>query len=416
MRNFVIWTAILMSAQALNAQPYKNFHGVSVRGSHIWVVAKDTSRSNVYYSPDFGETWEERGFTIHTGFYVPLFDVEFVDRYTGWVVGMEGYIYRTDDGGLTWTQQVYGVSKFVTRAKFLNSMVGWAACGDAIYARTSSGGNPPPNGWTAGPTIPYATELYGVAPFDSLEAFYAAGDPINRGGQGFLIYTMDGGTSWQIIIQDSVYDYFDVFFVDYDNGWLVGGTDTLPYEPKIYCTDTHGAVWDDCTPQLGHTLRAVYFVDQNEGWAVGELGTILHTTDGGATWELQNSGVTSTLFDVEFSDNLHGVVVGDSNVVLITTDGGATWVPIHPENVAEDDGGRPIETVPSNFRTIVATRQLEIPIRSSSKVEIFESNGQRLLSTTASPPKFEIELPHNGVFFIRISDGKAANYLRVIVF
>ena len=34
-----------------------------------------------------------------------LYDVQFIDPKTGWIVGEFGKIYHTKDGGETWTEQ-----------------------------------------------------------------------------------------------------------------------------------------------------------------------------------------------------------------------------------------------------------------------------------------------------------------------
>ncbi|WP_197446782.1 WD40/YVTN/BNR-like repeat-containing protein [Tautonia plasticadhaerens] len=66
------------------------------------------------------------------------------------------------------------------------------------------------------------------------------------------------------------------------------------------------------------------------GWAVGDLGTILHTTDGGANWSPQVSNTTDFLSTVDFIDANTGWTVGGNhsgpgNSILHTADGGATW-------------------------------------------------------------------------------------------
>ncbi len=394
---------IFLTVQMAGAT-YKNYHGVAVQGSNIWVVAKDTSRSNVYYSPDFGNTWFERPI-IRYDLYVPLFDVEFVDAYTGWAVGYEGYIYQTYDAGQTWSLQAYGVSKFITRVKFLNEMVGWAACGDAIFARTSSGGNPPPNGWISGVAVMAQTELYGVAPLDSLTAFVAAGDAVNRGGQGYLSFTSDGGNHWTTLMQDSVYDYFDVYFADEQHGWLVGGLDTDPYTPKLYITTNGGMAWNEVAlPQNAHTLRAITFVDRNRGWAVGERGTILHTTDGGQTWEVQNSGVSTVLFDVEFSDSLHGVAVGDSNVVLITTDGGATWRRIDPQAAITEEFSGGQRDFPFELRTIDGFMEIR-NLKVGDRVVVYDVLGRRVAEKEARSSTVQLVLPRTGIYLVEVKSG-----------
>ncbi len=405
---------VLLTAVSASAT-YKNYHGVAVYGNNIWVVAKDTSRSNVYYSPDFGTTWEERPI-IRYDLYIPLFDVDFVDPYTGWAVGYEGYIYQTYDGGQTWTLQAYGVSKFITRVRFLNEMVGWAACGDAIFARTSSGGNPPPNGWVSGVAITAMTELYGVAPMDSMTAYVAAGDPVAPGGQGYLAFTSNGGNSWTILIQDTVFDYFDVAFTDQQHGILVGGLDTPPYTPKMFATSDGGMTWDEVSlPQGVHTLRAINFVDQNHGWAVGESGTIIYTNDGGNTWNAQNSGVTSVLFDVEFADTLRGVAVGDSNTVLITTDGGNTWRLLDPR-IGISEAATPV-VAPLHFDVNLKDGMLEVKTNYHAEVSLFDLTGRKISETEvfASSP-VRMQVPHCGIYFVKVHrDGHIDGVKKVVV-
>ncbi len=393
---------------------YKNYHGVAVYGNNIWVVAKDTSRSNVYYSPDFGATWVERPI-IRYDLYVPLFDVEFVDPYTGWAVGYEGYIYQTYDGGQTWTLQAYGVSKFITRVKFINEMVGWAACGDAIYARTSSGGNPPPNGWVSGVAIMAMTELYGVAPLDSTTAFVAAGDAVNPGGQGYLAFTSDGGNTWTILIQDSVYDYFDVNFTDEQHGFLVGGLDNPPYTPKLYVSSNGGLTWNEASlPGGTHTLRAITFVNPNYGWAVGEEGTIIRTRDGGNTWELLTSGVSTVLFDVEFADTLNGVAVGDSNTVLITNDGGETWRVLDPQAGIEEDE-RPVQPAPIDMKIHTYAGAIEVEAPCRGEITVFDASGRITGMRQINGDKVRFSVPSSGVYFVRMSVPNARPIVKKVI-
>ncbi|MFQ6044355.1 MAG: YCF48-related protein [Candidatus Poribacteria bacterium] len=82
-------------------------------------------------------------------------------------------------------------------------------------------------------------------------------------------------------------------------------------------------------------LRDIFFVDENNGWAVGG-SLILHTSDGGATWEMQTASAERPpeLWCVYFRDAKFGVVAGSipgrgfggGTVVFTTGDGGKTWV------------------------------------------------------------------------------------------
>jgi photosystem II stability/assembly factor-like uncharacterized protein len=60
------------------------------------------------------------------------------------------------------------------------------------------------------------------------------------------------------------------------------------------------------------------------GWAVGEMGTILHTSDGGDNWKMQQGGTTASLFSVAFITPQHGFAVG-GGIILHTDNGGESW-------------------------------------------------------------------------------------------
>ncbi len=302
--------------------PAAVFHGVSFFGDTAYVAVMQDSTMNLLFSPDAGLTWENRSAYANTTIQ-PMWDAEFVNGSEGWIVGIVSFVFHTQDAGYSWSLQNYGGSKFITRLKMLDAQTGWAAGGDAIYFRTTDGGQ----SWSWYlVSFSVVTDLYGVAPISADECFMAGGIPFGApGGQGYVFHTTDGGTSWDVVLESTEFDYLDIAFPTPTQGVVVGGTDTDPYDPVILYTSDGGQTWTNVTPYFGHTLRAVHFVNENEGWAVGKFGTILHTTDGGLTWTLQNPPTQVTLFDVEFSDALHGMAVGDSNVVLVTSDGGQTW-------------------------------------------------------------------------------------------
>lgn len=85
-------------------------------------------------------------------------------------------------------------------------------------------------------------------------------------------------------------------------------------------------------------LRAVYFVDENNGWIVGSRGTYLFTSDGGETWRQAPKFTNDNIVDVYFSDldtgwllcerDAFGGVNRAPSYLLKTTDKGQTWVPI----------------------------------------------------------------------------------------
>lgn len=108
---------------------------------------------------------------------------------------------------------------------------------------------------------------------------------------------------------------------DDKNIWICGG-----YGIIYHGVDNGTAwVWTKQESGVNHLLVSGTFINDKQGWIAGQLGTILHTSDGGNTWVKQNSGTDKHLFNVSFVDGRNGWAVGDGNTILHTSDGGATW-------------------------------------------------------------------------------------------
>ena len=132
----------------------------------------------------------------------------------------------------------------------------------------------------------------------------------------------------------------------------------------VYSTDG-GATWQQAKVPVSSDLTAVFFVNDQKGWAVGHDGVILHTSDGGLTWTTQldgrranerlveymqervdaspqaadkkqlleeakrykEQGADKPFLDVWFADETNGYVVGAYNLIFHTRDGGKNWEP-----------------------------------------------------------------------------------------
>ena len=77
---------------------------------------------NIFRTTDGGATWTQVNLSAG-GF------VDFADATHGWVVNIGGLGYRTTNGGTTWTQFIMpnqGFSPNITKIDFINQNVGWA--------------------------------------------------------------------------------------------------------------------------------------------------------------------------------------------------------------------------------------------------------------------------------------------------
>jgi len=287
-------------------------NGVAVGGINC-EAAKDLLGWNyVVYDPNYafgiilktsdgGKTWElitnvstTKPSAGEAHFYGWLFDVSFSDVLTGWAVGESGMILKTIDGGISWQQLNTGTNRITSE---------WLYSAHFIDAN---------RGWVGSE---------------------------NRG----LIHTSDGGETWvkqiaeiEELPRSSYYSYFVIseyiawrgiyFLNDGLHGWAVAENAT------IIRTTNGGASWDTLASSFSDKvkncvdLKDVYFVDENNGWVVGQMGKrILHTTDGGATWGKQTLLDAEWLYGVHFINETTGYAVGDFGTIAVTNDKGATW-------------------------------------------------------------------------------------------
>jgi photosystem II stability/assembly factor-like uncharacterized protein len=268
------------------------FIGVWFTSKNTGIVVGGWDSTCILRTTNEGETWsrQKHNGTAITGWSV-FSDVCFSDSLNGWVVGRDGAIQHTRDGGIKWIKQF----------------------ADTLF-----------------------TYYWPVFCVDTSKAWIGAYNP------PALIRTTDGGETWNTCFTGLNSHPWDMFFLNPDTGYVVWGwCKTCGYpdpEPAlgsfIYRTTNGGDSWTllkQDTTILG--LYGIYFTDDNTGTVVGSDGEILRTTDGGETWTPQTSGTETDLWDVFFISTDTGWAVGgdmlftNEGVILRTTDGGNTWIP-----------------------------------------------------------------------------------------
>lgn len=191
----------------------------------------------------------------------------------GWVVGDEGKVLRTEDGGHT-----------------------WALC--------RSGG----------------ADLHDVFFLDSLQGWI-----VGTGGEASV--TSDGGLTWTKARTGTREPLNAVWFVDSLHGWIVGKG------RRMLRTRTGGRRWR-CINVPRYELHDVYFTDRNHGCAVGPVAGIIVSGDGGETWQepgalkpgslISAEGRVAELRAVILTDTGTGWAAGESGI-YVTKDGCQTW-------------------------------------------------------------------------------------------
>ena len=248
--------------------------------------------------------------------------VYFADSKRGWVAGDGGFVSRTNDGGVTWARQSVETKDAINDIYFRNKDNGYLLAGNSIF-QTDDGGET----WREirryfatdfGGALP---ELYSVR-FSGKKRGWVVGSISNNDVvvDSLVIYTNDGGKSWQRQRLPTRQELIHVDFADEKRGWIVGAGGTILH------TEDGGETWAEQRSGTRATLYHVDFRNEREGWAVGERGSILRTTDGGTTWMPVEVTVRGTLLNVQFPDENTGWIVGRGGVILRSDDGGRTWL------------------------------------------------------------------------------------------
>ncbi|HZV12853.1 MAG TPA: YCF48-related protein [Candidatus Kapabacteria bacterium] len=240
---------------------------------------------NLYKTNDAGRDWEQ----------VP--DVVFTDRenrYASckalndiWICG-DNTAYRSVDSGKTFQPiTTMPPDSLLTAIDFVDSLYGWAFnTWDAIWKTTDGGSS-------------WSLQRTGIPPNPDYTGIFLSSSMVDRDYGWILgdvpLRTTNGGATWDtftvISLIDSSWRLFDFTFLSRTHGFAIGHGDFL------YETHDGGMTWDSLSvPANGN----IYFRDSLFGWC----GDIV-TTDGGRIW-LQKNGCLQFGLHVWWADTSEG--------------------------------------------------------------------------------------------------------------
>lgn len=292
----------------------------------------------VLKTQDSGATW-----TAQNGITRPINDFQFINGNTGYAAGEGGTVFKTTDGGTTWQQFIIGEGTDVFRGLYaVDANTVYAVGNQGVIIKTTDGSNWNylRNGienWTT-------QQLNEVFCTDASTCFAAAGG----GSGGNVWYTDDGGATWSVPVNLGAGNLNDIYFADSNTGWTVG------WGGQLYATTNGGATWASQNSGVSDTLYDIYAIGTSTAWAVGTGGVILSTTDGGATWNQQPNPTFYPLNSIYFADGNYGWAVGQSGIIVATENGGATWTLVQRGvggnfyDIYADNSGAPIWLVGAN--------------------------------------------------------------------
>jgi photosystem II stability/assembly factor-like uncharacterized protein len=226
-----------------------------------------------------------------------LNSVSFVSHDTGYVVGNNGTILKTVDGGANWNALYYY---------------------DTIVAT--------PDTVVMGPGT------------DSLNSVFCvnANNVYVVGRYGTILKTSDGGANWirlyrvdtawfwpYSIFRDTISYLSGVFFTSLDTGYIVGSLRSAGsgISDGLYLKTTNAGMTWHIFKKYCNTLHSIYFPSKNIGFTVGDFGEFCNTN--GAITACHQTGYS--LYSVFFTDTDIGYTVGHQGRILKTTNGGSDF-------------------------------------------------------------------------------------------
>lgn len=264
-------------------------------------------------------------------------DVFFLNENLGWAAnGESAAVYKTTDGGTTWTTQInetsLGGNYYFRNIEFLNENIGFVGSLNNLFLKTTDGGDhwnpvtlPQPTPAICGLAAAGSTTIYGCGAYFS---------------PAYIIKSTDSGETWQYINMSAYATALvEVLFLDELNGYA-SGSDVNG--GVILKTTDGGQTWTSLynTAVPGEYVWKLQVLSSNHNVIFGSVeanapnfGKMLRSVDGGQNWVSKPLPYVSVQA-IGFMDENHGWMggyisqLGDNFPILETTDGGDTWTDI----------------------------------------------------------------------------------------
>lgn len=249
----------------------------------------------------------------------------------GWAAASQTGILRTLDGGHTWDTVLHLPQYYFRSVDFINENVGFASSLDSLVFRSNDGGTT----WTQYERSVFPASFSGVCGMDHYNhLLYGVG---TWAGAPYLIKTTDFGETWIIKDLDNMVDgLVDVTCLSENEIIVTGHRDNQGTAIVLKSTDGGNTF-----TEVYHTSSTASFI--STGWKIFQVDetdlvyislefstldtiAILKSTDGGDTWTRKEVGnALGSIQGIGFLDANHGFVGGGIPGYYETFDGGDSW-------------------------------------------------------------------------------------------
>lgn len=330
------------------------------------------ARTGIYKTIDKGHTWQKLPNLPNRYFS----SISFPSDQIGFASAYE--IFKTVDGGSQWTS-VFNPNENINKIRFVNDQLGIIIGSNGTVYKTSDGGIVWEN-----ISVPFQLELNGL--FVLNDSCYTV-----IGYNGSIFQTHDGGNSWNYYQTSQLDGFEDVDFLDSMNGIVVGQKSSPVLEGLVYRTVDGGQTWEKQTSNTWWRLETIDFYSDSIAIAAGSEGAMIYSNDGGFTWNLINQDICNLYYSVKFLDASNVLAVGQLGMVVINDD---FLTDISLKNIKHPQHFALHQNFPNPFN-IETTISFYLPKPSHTELEIYDITG-RYINTLISRRLLEGE--HNVVW------------------
>ncbi|MEA2374132.1 MAG: hypothetical protein QOD53_595, partial [Thermoleophilaceae bacterium] len=231
----------------------------------------------------------------------------FTDDDTGIAAIGAGVIYRTKDGGSTWTL-VANPPREIRGLWFTDASNGYAVGDDDLAIKTSDGGQ----SWQSLPKPPTKDDLVSIRCADQNTCL------ITTRQAHELLRTTDGGAHFTSI-SPATQKLFAAAYASHSRAVALGQSGTT------VVSDDSGDTFSRIGGDLGGSFTDLRASSSSVAYAFGPAGSLARTTDGGATWLEMDAATSDRVVDVSFPQVGTGFALDSVGQLLRTDNGGQSY-------------------------------------------------------------------------------------------
>jgi photosystem II stability/assembly factor-like uncharacterized protein len=236
-----------------------------------------------------------------------LTDVFFLNGQLGWSVGAQGLIWRTVDGGQSWSKISTAVKTEAEELGLAQKLRNMQPIHEAELLR------------------PVRCRFETIFFVDADNGWVAGGFeyPFLERSRAVLLRTKDGGQSWNSVEGLVLPRISRMWFEDRLVGWAIGDASNL-YQTGVFHTTDGGLTWS--SHSSGRLKNWIDGEQTRDGFVLLDAdGQLFKVTTAGAEKSIILGDLQSRVTALKMLDDQRGLCVGINGLILKTDDGGLSW-------------------------------------------------------------------------------------------